>query len=1081
MIDPRMQPRTQLPDSGTSHPWGAVFFLLFAVSSFCDVQVDFASEAGALLAPESLQTDDTQFGSIKGREVLTHSFKVFSLPATHSSGSTARGLKETAEAYEAARKIPEAIMAYETYLRSRPRDHEARFRLGRLYGWNKQYERALEQFRLVLAANPNSLPAFIGTARVLSWQEKYEESLRLYDRGLSIEPRNAEAQSGKAFVLLWTGHFEEARKLFAQVHRRFPQDIEVSEGLRRAEAALAEKNVAQSQEEAERDQARSYYRERVARDPHDSEAVKSLTALDADRRPCPEIRGLRPPVFELSRDSITRELSLLHTIELCQQYAEALARYRRTHPSASGPEEALLQQGQSLLRAAKFQTAAEVFADLERTNPENLEAKVGLARALAGSGDYARALLRYDEVLRTSPNNYDALQGKAFVLYWTRQYEQARTLFQVLAAREPRDPQNAEALEKILKAEEEVRWMAMRPPPDAPPEALLRFHLKRLESFPGDKDALKGLGNAQARLRNYPAAIGAYRRALELGRDDTTTKMELARVLSLDGQYGASVQLYREILNSKTDDTDALEALASVYVRSGQPSEALPLIEKLCAREPSNMAYRLELARAQARLKRYAEARSSVTAVLSKDPQNRDARRELANLDLLEGQLETALNEFNRLVTEKPDDFEARLGLARALYYREDLGAAHRLARRLVAGRPDSFDALFLLASVERARHNPKNALTVLDQAEQLDPHNVELRSLQRTVRDESRVVLHTSASYAREIGSGSLAGNPASSLNEDLRNFGYETTLRFLAFPRSESHLSLYYLPSNSPSGGIQGAVAPGQFLYRQTIWLTPHLTLRGGAGVVRFGPGTLENLPGQTQPISSAHSSPIGFIGFRSGVNTSVSLDLAASRSAITYTPTSTRLGVVEDRLTTGLDLKFDRRTELRVEYFFAHYSSKRYGHVTSINSTTEVIETKSDRDQAHGGSLTFDCSLVRSERLSFGMGYSGLAYGFAGHRRGTFLGFFNPSFYQRHYLTTRFSGTVWRAISYVFSGGIGLQQVEQGTAVTRALLLSPALHFKAGSRLTLAIGYTHYNTAQSLGILRGNAVRFSTDWEF
>ena len=56
---------------------------------------------------------------------------------------------------------------------------------------------------------------------------------------------------------------------------------------------------------------------------------------------------------------------------------------------------------------------------------------------------------------------------------------------------------------------------------------------------------------------------------------------------------------------------------------------------------------------------------------------------------------------------------------------------------------------------------------------------------------------------------------------------------------------------------------------------------------------------------------------------------MDFTAGRSAITYTPTAVRLGVMEDRLSIGLDYHFNASTELRLEPFAADDFTISYAH--------------------------------------------------------------------------------------------------------------------------------------------------------
>jgi len=626
------------------------------------------------------------------------------------------------------------------------------------------------------------------------------------------------------------------------------------------------------------------------------------------------------------------------------------------------------------------------------------------------------------------------------------------------------------------------RNVAISEPSRAPDPAQLEAQYReRLARDPKDLDALKGVAAAETRLKNYQAASQAYKRVLEIAPGDREAQLGLAQVLGFSGHYAESISAYRGILEKRPDDAEALEGLGRVYLWSGRLSDSLSIFQRLAARYPSNSGYRLELARIAARQKDYWTARQILTSMLSTDSENHDARVELAYVDLYQGHYRNALQQFNQLLKADPTDFEALLGNARAAYYQGDVTYAHKLVTKLVEERPNEFDALILLVNLERARHNRRRARELLAQADRLIPNNPDVRALEKSIRDESRVALHVSASYAREIGSANVFGERTGLGNEDLRTFGYETTLGFSALPRTDSYISLYYLPSNSPSGGIRGAVGPSQFLYRQTTWLSPRLTFRGGAGLVRFGPGNLANIPSQAQPIPTAEFSPVGFANLSYALRKKVSIDLTAARSAITYTPTSVRLGIMENRLSSGLNFLLNRRTDLRLDYFFARYSSQPYEHVSIVHGTTQVVENKADHAQAHGGSATFNRNLFQSDCCSFDLGYSGLAYGYSGQQGNIFLGFFTPAFYQRHHLTTRLYGRLGGPVGYDFSGGIGVQQVEQGQALTRALLLNPALNLKVNSRLSLTLGYIHYNSAQSLGTLRGNAVRLSTDWKF
>jgi Flp pilus assembly protein TadD len=629
----------------------------------------------------------------------------------------------------------------------------------------------------------------------------------------------------------------------------------------------------------------------------------------------------------------------------------------------------------------------------------------------------------------------------------------------------------------ILSAEDRTptppQGAAVKTPGEA--SAIEELYRERSARNPRDLVALEGLAILQARRGDYAEAIASYQRALKLAPDDRDAKTGLARTLALSGQYDYALAAYRSMLKDPAEDSDALEGIARVYMWSGRPSTALPIFRELAAWYPANPEYAIDLARVEMNLNRFPEAHQILDKLLTANPRDRDAQLQLAYLELREGRQADALQRFNRLIAQDPRDPDALRGNARVAFYRGDLQYAHNLARKLVEDDPRDASTLLLLAYLERALHNTREAQALLARAQALDPRNEEAQELTGRLHDESRLTLHTSASFAREISSGNSFGD------EDLRAFGYETTLGFSALPRSDSYISLYYLPSDSPSGGVQGAVGASEFLYRQTTYLTPQLTLRGGVGLTRFGPGELEGIPTQADPIRSAGFRPLGFGNLSYAVRKKLTLNLTAARSALTYTPTAVRLGVMEDRGSAGLNYRFNAQTELNLDSFYAISSTIAYDHVLTANGQTLAVSQEADHNRAQGGSITFIRNLFRKDHATVDLGYSGLLYGFAGGPQKSYLGLFNPDFYQRHTLIPHVYGKLRGPWGYDFSGGFGVQQVEHAAALTPALLLSPALTLRTGPREMLTLGYIHYDCSPSLGSLRGNAVRLSTDWKF
>lgn len=988
--------------------------------------------------------------------------------------------------YSSARK------AFLAYLQREPGDLLARCQLGRLEGLDKNYSAAARQYQIALSSNPNFIPALVGLARTDSWQGRFDTSLELYNRVPQFEPGSSEALSGKAFVLLWQKRYRDAHELFMRIHRLYPNDQEVTHGLNEAQRGVESQAFAPAEKNGNVSELMDYYRQQAVKDLNDAEALKTLTSLSAGNGNCTQSADPSGKAMDASKGAPDVKLALARSLRACGRYLQAISYYREyldAHPESNS---ALYELGDTLRLAQDFPESLQVFRQLVQTDPENASAQNGLGQSLAATGKYDEALVCFNHVLEKEPDNYGALQGKAYVLYWKGDFTRSQAIFEALEKMDPADQQNSQALKEIAGAAEAAHWEALRPAADALPQAWIDFYRKRLESDPKDRQAMKGLAYQESQLNDRQAAIRDYRQVLEVYPDDSDSKLELASLLSLDHKYPEAISLYRQTLQQDPGNSSAQAGLARVYVWSGQPRSALDVYALLLNNDPSNTSYLLAVAQMEMQLKDFGGARKNLSSLLAIDPANRDARLELARLNTFQAQYSEALKDYKDLLNRDPQDPQALLGEARICFYQGRISQAHAAAAEAVAKGPEDFSSVFLLASIEHAQHHRRRTLRLLKQAEKLNPGDAQVASLRNRVLSETRVTLTTTAAYTREIGPPSQANGRTGLANEDLRMYTYGTTVGWNLFPSTNSYFSFASDPADSPPGplrdsfgnqvptGITGATAPYDFLYRQSTRFGRRLTIRGGAGFTRFGPGEMVPVPGQPGLIQGVAERPVGLAGISIGLTHGITFDLDATKSAITCTPVSTRLGVIQDRLQGRLNFLFNPHTGLYVAYWYERYNSEDYSHDVVVNGVPQS-SVFADRDRGRGGSITFNREVVHSSQFSLDLGYEGLIYGFAGQEQNVFMGFFNPSFYQRHEFVPRIYGPLWGPFGYDLSGGIGVQQTGRGAALKNAWIVSPGISVRVNRHLTLIFGYTHYNTAQILGPLRGNQVSFGTKWEY
>jgi tetratricopeptide (TPR) repeat protein len=1028
------------------------------------------------LNPESPITAGRLLDCYKALQMPEGAAAVFRRMA-EKPGTPLLAWKLAAQAYTAANLLFEAESAYLKYVQSKPGDIEARLSLAGLYNLRSAYDQAAEQYRAVVTLQPKYSPALAGLARTLFWQGHPEESLQMFNRAVAANPKDAEAAAGKAYALFWMGRAEEARTLFSDLHTKFPKDSSIANGLQQTQAAVQQKAVAEAIRTGDTATLEAQYRQQLERNPRDLGVLRTLSELTAKPERCAENLGYRRTAADVAPADTTVGIELARTLATCGQLADAIAEYRRVLQASPENQEALYGLGNGLRLAGQLPESIEVLRKAVRLNPRDADALVALARALVSDGNDDEALADYSLVLNIQPENYEALQGKAYVLFWTKKYGESRAIFQELAKKQPGDKQNAQALEQIASAEEEARWAAMRPGANDGPEAWLSYYEKRIAAYPNDIAAIKGRAYTLDQLKRYPEAIQAYQRVLQAFPDDRGSKIELARLLSWEGRLDESINIYRELQKETPADTELLENLSRVYLWSNRPQEALETYQKLLAQNPSNTGYQLQLAQLQLQLKDTPAAREFLTAVLAADPKNREAALLLGQMNLTQGHWDAAVQDFDQILKRNPKDTGALFGKARAYYFQGDVNHSYPVASQLIREQPENVDALFLMANLERARRNRAGALALLDRTLTISPDHAEAKALRKSIREAGVITLQTSASYLRETGSAASVSGQPQLQNEDLRSYNYGSTLGFAVLPKTDSYFSANLQPSSTPFGDLHGTAGPSLFFYRQNSQVTPRLKLRAGVGLVRFGPGEPVSLPGQPEPVRVTSFRPLALAGLSYEVTKALTVDANWNRTAIDYTPTATRFGIIENQESASASYSFSRRTHLRLEYYYGRFSTGRFDHVTFVDGQ-RIVNRTSDHDQVHSGTAEFTVNVFRSSRVSFDAGYSGVLTGDPGPA--IFLGFYNPSFNQTHLFTTHFFGKLWGPLSYDFFGGVGLQQPEDFDP-RRAVQVSPSFRLRVNRHLSLNFGYAYYNTAQALSTLGGQSFFLNTNWTF
>jgi len=189
-----------------------------------------------------------------------------------------------------------------------------------------------------------------------------------------------------------------------------------------------------------------------------------------------------------------------------------------------------MRVAESALAAGDTQLAVTLFEKQLQTEPNSLDAKLGLGDAIYQMGDLARAGVLYGQVAATAPDNARAMLGLGRVALRQRHLDEAEQEYRKLVAAQPDSPVAAEGLGTTLDLEgkhAEAQQVYRRALAQHPEEAGLRADLGLSMILAGD---VRGGANILLDIAGLPDAPPQARENLALaygllGNDDAAKRI----------------------------------------------------------------------------------------------------------------------------------------------------------------------------------------------------------------------------------------------------------------------------------------------------------------------------------------------------------------------------------------------------------------------------------------------------------------------------------------------------------------------------------------------------------------------------
>lgn len=244
-------------------------------------------------------------------------------------------------------------------------------------------------------------------------------------------------------------------------------------------------------------------------------------------------------------------------------------------------------------------------------DPDSEYLNAGLAELYAKTGRIRDAVLEAQDILKRDPNNLEAhkLLGRIYLrsmgdMQSGSQSQDVLKLaieqFEQIARLEPDSVDNHLLLGRLyrlnndlIKAENEFKTgIKLQPDSEEAVTSLAYLYNEQgdtkraaavLGQVPESGRSAKlysALGYTYEQQKEYKKAVGAYRKAVELDRDNLDSVRGLAQNLMNDGQNEAALEQYKAVAEADPQDAQAHLRISEIYRRVGRFDQALESLKR---------------------------------------------------------------------------------------------------------------------------------------------------------------------------------------------------------------------------------------------------------------------------------------------------------------------------------------------------------------------------------------------------------------------------------------------------------------------------------------------------------------------
>ena len=313
---------------------------------------------------------------------------------------------------------------------------------------------------------------------------------------------------------------------------------------------------------------------------------------------------------------------------MAHTYEEMLANYGRSEYAnkaieeyklaiENDPSSSYLNSGLAELyvRTGRIRDAVVEAQEILKSNPDNVEARRLLGRIYlrslgdTQSGTQSQNILKlaieqYQQIIKLDPKSIDdhLLLGRLYKL--NNETAKSEAEFKTAVSLQPNSEEAVTTLAYLYTEEGDTAKAQ-----------------QILEAVPASDRSAKlyaALGYNYEQQKNYKGAIDAYRKSVELDKDNLDSARGLAQNLMNDGQIEAALAQYKAIAEADPQDAQTYMRIAEIYRRDGRFEQALDALKQASAIVPDSLELPYNMAVIYESIGRYDDATQILQQLITK-------------------------------------------------------------------------------------------------------------------------------------------------------------------------------------------------------------------------------------------------------------------------------------------------------------------------------------------------------------------------------------------------------------------------------------------------------------------------------